>query len=233
MSESFPEQLRDEFLTKVGGKLAEKTIDKTIEIATGHFGKKWSIELSFSILLRLFNQPLYDETIIQFEKTLAEFRMRSSSEILEYNGHKYQEVLGVREITDPMAPFIANPEDELAMEQFLSSELRCSSAVVYLSPLVEETLKTTQISSLMADVLAFAKELRARLEKAYVPIRRDITFCRVTVYSIQMTELMNELRKVIPSVEAVVVSDEKRSVTVALTDSSIIGILVAALEKAL
>ncbi|MDA4116262.1 MAG: hypothetical protein OK442_06885 [Thaumarchaeota archaeon] len=234
MSESVQNQVKDEVIVRTLGKVSEKVVDKTIEVLVGRLGRtKKSIALSFTLFYRFYNDPPYDETITQLDQTLAEFRMRSSKEILEYKERKYQQTFAVREITDPMAPFIANPADGLDMEEFLSSELRSSSAVIYLGPLVDEALKTEQFESLIGDTLDFSKVLRAGLDKRRVPILKEIAFCKLTVSSAQMTELMDELRKVIPNVEATVAGDEKRSVTVALTDRSMIGVITAALEKAL
>lgn len=235
MTDNLQNTIKDEVISRgaeAAGKVAGKALDKTIEISVGLFGKKKSIELSFSMLFRFYDSPQYDTVVVGFENMLGKYRIPPSKEMLSFNNRRYLQTLSIRETTDPVIPLVANDEDRFELEQFLTAMVRSSSAVLYLAPIVSEQLSFDELSSLMKDTLTFSKEFRHGLENL-IRIKNSITFCKITVYSLQMTELMDRLRRSMPTIEATVESDEKRSVKVQLTDSSIIDELIGALEKSL
>jgi len=231
MSESLQETIRNEVLKKAASEITGRVIDRTFEVTSGMFGRrKLVVRLSFGILFRFYNSPKYDRVVIAFERMLAKFRIPASKEVLQIGERKYVHSLSVRERTDGVLPFIAASES-LEYEEFLTDSITASSAIIYLSPITDsDRLTFEHLQSIMTDTLWFFNEFE-RTMRDQLEIKAAVKFCKVTLNAFQALEIVEALRGTIPNIDSSIEEDDERSIVVQLTDSSIIGSLLAAMEK--
>jgi hypothetical protein len=234
LTDNLQNTIRDELISKgaeTAGKATELAIDKVIEISGGLFGKKKLVKLSFGILFRFYDNPEYGEVLAGFERVLAKYRKQESNEVLKFGNSEYFHVLTIRQKADAVIPFVTG-EEALELDQVLAAMVRASSAVLYLTPIVSEKLSLKELGAMMREALNFMKEFHYGL-KEVVLIKDAIKFCKITVGASEALEIVRALRRSIPNIDSVIEEDDYRSITLQLTDSSIIDDLIGALDKSL